>query len=166
MSDKPNFELLTQAPTPPRDGLGVNVDAAEILAETVKKPSYREQYEGTKKSIIDARRNQENDVLELDRQWQSVIDEWNAGEKAWHDAMKNRRNEEMQKRRNGGETDVDRLRNGELNGKPREYSPEDLSDATQVRWTAEDIRIERASSEEKKPAQRPELANLDNQADT
>lgn len=47
--------------------------------------------------------------------------------------MRNRGNEEMQKRRNGGETDIDKLRNGELSGKPREYSPEDLSDATQVR---------------------------------
>lgn len=69
MSDKPKFELLSQPTTPsPEARLNMNDASAERLAEINKKPSYRAQYENTRESIIDARRKQEDDVLELDRQ--------------------------------------------------------------------------------------------------
>lgn len=133
-----------------------NALAANELTAVSKKSSYRENFDSTQEFIDEANRKKQDSVLTLDSRWQPVIDEWNRGEEAWHDALKNRHNEPMQKRRNGGETDLDKLRDGELNGKPREYSPEDLSDATRVRGIAEDIKIDRIPPEEvKKPKLEP-----------
>ncbi len=70
--------------------------------------------------------------------------------------MKNRGNEDMQRRRNEGETDIDRLRRWEVDGQPRQNTVEDLAMATEIRGTAEDIRRDRATNEQsKKPEKEP-----------
>lgn len=174
MPDKPKFEIVDRPAVAPRpeETLDRNNGAANELAKTTKKPSYRE----TLNSEADrAEQEREERILRADQAGQPVLDEANRGEEAWHKAMKNRGNEEMQRRRNGGETDIDRLRRGEVNGQPRENSPEDLAMATEIRGTADDIRLQRATEQEPtptaaaKPQEKPEshdrLADLPNSVD-
>jgi hypothetical protein len=66
--------------------------------EKAKKPSYRETLENEGER---AQKEKDERILRVDQAGQSVLDEGNRGEEAWHKAMKNRGNEDMQRRRNG-----------------------------------------------------------------
>jgi hypothetical protein len=157
MSDKPNFEIVRPALVPdPEETLDRNSGAAAELKETTKKPTFRE----TLNNEADrAEKEKDERILRADQAGQSVLDEANRGEEAWHDAMKNRRNEtrtETVKREQGQTIDeIDNLRNGNIDGKPRENSPEDLAMAAEIRSTADDIRLERATEEKSKKEPAP-----------
>lgn len=137
---------------PPSERMERNNGAATNLTKA-KKPSFRETLENEGER---AKKEKEERILRVDQAGQSVLDEGNRGEEAWHRAMRERGNEDMQRRRNGWETDIDKLRRGEVNGQPRENSPEDLRDAAQIRWIADEIRLERASQEDKNKHTTPE----------
>ncbi len=84
-------------PPPPSERMERNNGAAKEL-EKAKKPSFRETLENEGER---AQKEKDERILRVDQAGQSVLDEGNRGEEAWHKAMKNRGNEDMQRRRNG-----------------------------------------------------------------
>lgn len=151
MPDKPKFELVDRPniPPPSEERIERNNEAATKL-QKANKPSFRDTINAEGEN---AKREKDERILRVDRAGQSVLDEANRGEEAWHSAMRERRNEtktETIQREQGERPDtVENLRNGQINGKPRENSPEDLRDAAHIRQTADDIRAERAVEENK-----------------
>jgi hypothetical protein len=96
----------------------------------------------------------EEGILEADREWAPVLAEWNQGMQAWRDAQRERNALSETERRgpkgNEANTKIDALRDGQIDGHARQYSPEDLWLAAEVRGTADEVRVDRAMRENKK----------------
>lgn len=74
---------------------------------------------------------------ELKKTADKVLDEWNRGEEAWHDAHKKRNNLTRTEQRTGAWNEADKkiddIRKGKLNGEPRKYKPGELKLAVGIK---------------------------------
>lgn len=147
-----------------------NLERPESPANNVPPPSERMERNGgaakklenaTRPRVTPYRQRLNDEVEERDNQFlrmddfgkKTVFKEANEGSQAWRDAMKKRNQETTSERLERQKTkkpdEIDNLRNGQLNGRPRQNTVEDLQAASDIHPIAEEIRLDRANREEK-----------------
>lgn len=110
---------------------------------------------------------------------ETVFKEANEGSQAWRDAMKKRNQEttsqRLKREKRDTPDDIDHLRNGYINGQPRQNTVADLQVASDIHHVAEEIRLDRAHREKKEskkketknptPKREDRIADLGNEID-
>lgn len=153
-----------------------NLEQSESPAQNVPPPSERmERNNGAatrlerqktpqtnyRKKLNDEIEERDNQFIRMDNYAQeTVFKEANEGSQAWRDAMKKRNQEttsqRLEREKRKTPDDIDNLRNGYINGQPRQNTVADLQVASDIHPVAEEIRLDRAHREEKEKKKKEE----------
>ncbi len=172
-----------------------NLEKSESPAQNVPPPSERmERNNGAatrlerqktpqtnyRKKLNDEIEERDNQFIRMDNYAQeTVFKEANEGSQAWRDAMKKRNQEttsqRLKREKRDTPDDIDHLRNGYINGQPRQNTVADLQVASDIHPVAEEIRLDRAHREKKEskkketknptPKREDRIADLGNEID-